>query len=345
VASLMGRGLLDERRCSRGRRPGTLSGTMEDLAVIIVSYNSGPWLRPCLSSVYAHAGDVHLNVVVVDNGSADDSVEIVETEFPQATVIRTDNRGFAAGNNAGANRVNSEFILFLNPDTEILDGTFGELLDLLDRRPSVGLLGCKQVAEDGSLHPTIRRFPSPVRYFFTALGSERLPFDASWLGERVRRLSAYEREVACDWTSGSFMLVRRDVFLAAGGFDDSYFLFSEEPDLCWRVKGLGWDVRHVPAMTILHHAGKAGVNPRLAAQDAHSRQQYIRKNMKRPWAQLALLACGLGYALRAGCRTRESELSQARRAAALRALRTLLGRVPPPFEDVLRASRQADVTG
>jgi N-acetylglucosaminyl-diphospho-decaprenol L-rhamnosyltransferase len=316
---------------------------MRDLAVIIVSYNSAPWLVPCLSSLYAHAGDVRLGVIVVDNGSTDDSVELVEREFPQVRTVRAENRGFSAGNNAGLQFVTAPHVLFLNPDTEILDGTFGELLDLMEARPSVGLIGCRQVAADGSLHPTIRRFPSAARYLFASLGSERLPFDASWLGERVRKQSVYDREIRCDWTSGSFMLARTDAVLAAGAFDERYFLYSEEPDLCLRLHRRGWEVRHVPVMTILHHAGKAGLNERLVAQDAYSRQQYLEKNLSPTRRRLALLGYAIGHVLRSGYLTTDAELRGSRRACASRALRTLRGTVPPPFEG-LTTSRAASAS-
>lgn len=314
---------------------------MRELAVIIVSYNSESWLVPCLSSLYAHTGGVALDVVVVDNGSSDGSVELVQREFPQVRIVRAQNRGFSAGNNIGLATVDAPFVLFLNPDTEILEGTFEQLLELLDERPKVGLIGCKQVASDGSLHPTIRRFPSALRYLMSSLGSERFPFDGSWLGERVRDQSVYEQEIRCDWTSGSFMLARTDAVRAAGAFDERYFMYSEEPDLCLRLRRLGWETRHVPDMTIVHHAGKAGFDERLMAQDAHSRRQYVIKNLPPVRRRLAIAAYALGHLLRAGYMTSDRERRRAQRACSLRALRTLAGRVPPPFEAVLRGSESA----
>jgi GT2 family glycosyltransferase len=305
--------------------------TTNELAVIIVSYNSRLWLGPCLESLYAHTGGVKLGVVVVDNDSTDGSAEFVEREFPQVSVLRRPNRGFAAGNNAGLAVVDAPLVLFLNADTEIREGTFVSLMALFGSQRSLGLVGCRQVADDGSLHPTIRRFPSAARYFFAAIGAERLPFDGPWLGERVRDLERYDREVRCDWTSGSFMMARRDAVMAAGAFDERYFLFSEEPDLCLRLKRLGWEVRHSPRMTILHHAGKAGLNERLMAQDAYSRRQYLFKNASKLERRVALLAYAFGHLLRSGYLASDRKVRKSRRACARRAVRTVFGLAPPPF--------------
>lgn len=304
---------------------------MRDLAVVIVSYNSRSWLGPCLRSLYAMAADIRLDVVVVDNGSNDGSAAFVEQAFPDVRLLRRPNRGFAAGNNAALRSITAPFILFLNPDTEILHGSFPEMLALFDRQPNLGLIGCRQVAEDGVLHPTMRRFPTVTRYLFTSLGSERYPFRASWLGERVLDWSLYDRDVPCDWTSGSYMLARRDAVVSIGGFDERYFLFSEEADLCLRLKHAGWETRHSPLMTILHHAGKAALDDRLSAQDAYSRRQYAMKNMPRLQACLALAAYGLGQVLRLGHATSDPELRSARRRCARRCLGTLCGLLPPPF--------------
>src|SRR5919201_6650296 len=99
-----------------------------DLAVIIVSANSGHWLRPCLSTLFAHGGGARLDVVVVDSGCTDDTVAIVRREFPAARIVSCENRGFAHGNNRGFLTTSAPFVLFLNPDTEILEGTFADLL-------------------------------------------------------------------------------------------------------------------------------------------------------------------------------------------------------------------------
>jgi GT2 family glycosyltransferase len=308
-----------------------------DLAIIIVSYNSARWLRPCIKSLYAHSADAELDVVVVDNASSDGSAELVESEFPWVRVIRGENLGFAYGNNRGFLTVTAPFVLFLNPDTEILDGTWMAMLEELRARPSVGLVGCRQVTPDGSVYPTIRRFPNAVRLFFEAVGAERFPLRANWLGERELDMSTYERDVPCDWTTGAFMLARREAVLAAGLMDERLFMYCEEADLCLGVKRAGWEVRHWPLMTILHHAGKAGWDARLVAQDAYARRQYMRKHFTPLHRALALTAFAFGHAVR-GTLSR----GDGRREASRAALQTLFGRRPPPFVEPPRFALAPD---
>jgi GT2 family glycosyltransferase len=299
-----------------------------DIAIIIVSTNEARWLTPCLSTIFAQAGDAELDVVVVDNGSTDGTRELVEGSFPGARVVDSENRGFAHANNRGAETCDARYILFLNPDTEIVDGTFGDLVRAMDERPDVGLAGVRQLTGDGVLWPTIRRFPNAGRALGEALASERWPRRWEWSGERETDLSIYDREVACDWTSGSFMLARRDALLAAGLLDERFFIYSEEPDLCLRIKRAGWDVRHLPTMTIVHHAGKGGVRPRMLAQDAYTRRQYARKHFAAPHRAAYLGAIGTRHAIRA--LTPGAERAQSREAARA-ALRALVGRDEAPF--------------
>lgn len=302
-----------------------------DLSIIIVSTNEAHWLDACLTSVFAHAGSATLDVVVVDNSSTDGTPELVRSRFPQARVVHSANRGFAHGNNRGLETTTARYVLFLNPDTEIQEGTFGELVDLLDRRPEIGLAGVRQLAGDGELHPTIRRFPSPLRALGEALRSERWPVRPEWAGERVLDPAAYEREYECDWTSGSYMLARREALQSAGFLDERFFIYAEEPDLCLRMKRDGWKIVHLPVMSIIHHANKGGVRPRMIAQDAFARRQYARKHFGRSYGDLYLAAVGLRHLLRAMPVAGDSESARARRESARLALRTLAGRVMPPF--------------
>jgi N-acetylglucosaminyl-diphospho-decaprenol L-rhamnosyltransferase len=305
----------------------------ERLAVIVVSYNSAHWLRRCLSTLYERAGHLQMEVVVVDSGSRDDTQGLVQREFPAVHLVVTENRGFAAANNRGLQSlrgVRADWILFLNPDTELVDGTLADLISAVGRRPAVGLSGVRQVTPDGEVFPTIRRFPNALRSLFEALGAERAPFRASWLGERELDLSRYEHEVPCDWTTGAFMLVRGEVIESVGYMDERFFFYCEETDYCLRVHQAGWEIRHFPQLTIVHHANKAGWDPRLAAQAAYARRQYMAKHFSPVHRAAGFGALAIGYGLRAVV-GRHGEANEGRKRCARAALAMLVGRMPPPF--------------
>lgn len=322
------------RRSNTHGAPQPHGAPQHDLAIVIVSADNARWLTPCLSTVFAHAGEMSLDVVVVNNESTDGTRALVESQFPQARVIDSENRGFGYGNNRGLEATSARYVLFLNPDTEIIEGTFSELIALLDARPQLGVIGVRQITADGTLWPTIRRLPSPSRALGEALFSERWPVHPAWAGERVLDWSAYERETACDWTSGSFLLVRREALLSAGAFDERFFLYCEEPDLCLRIRDAGWQIRHLPGMTIVHHAGKSGVQPRMVAQDAYARRQYAHKHFRRTRRVLFLAALGLRHLIRAttaSAAAADGDTRDTQREAAWLALSTLAGRSGPPF--------------
>jgi GT2 family glycosyltransferase len=287
---------------------------MDDVCVIIVSHNGKRWLDAALGTLYASAGDLDLDVVVVDNGS-DGSAAYVEEHFSDARTISCANRGFGAANNVALETADARYVLFLNPDTEFLDGSLEDLVAALDRRPHIGVAGVRQLGGGGELAPSVRRFPSTVNMLAEALAIERIPILRRFLGERVLAPAAYDRETRCDWISGSFMLARREALEATGGFDERFFLFSEETDLCWRLKDAGWEVVHLPLVTIRHFESERSASPRMEAQSAYARLQFARKHFARvaPYR----LAMALRYALRA------------RRDAGRAALETVLKEEPP----------------
>jgi GT2 family glycosyltransferase len=308
------------------------------LSVIIVSANSASWLRPCLTTVYERAGDLDLDVVVVAAGCTDETVALVEREFPQARTISCENRGFAYANNRALRTVDADWVLLLNPDTEILEGSLADLIDRFGSAATVGLVGVRQLDSDGQVFPTIRRFPNAIRSLFEAFGSERFPFRASWLGERELNREVYDREVSCDWTSGSFMLIRWETLQSAGFLDERFFLYCEETDLCLRIKQAGWEIRHLPYLTILHHANKEGWNPRLDAQAAYAKRQYFDKNLSPVHRLSATAALILGYTLRSILGGGDPSRQESSRAA----LTTLLGLRPPPFGEPPRVALTHD---
>jgi N-acetylglucosaminyl-diphospho-decaprenol L-rhamnosyltransferase len=308
--------------------PAPRADSAAELAVVIVSYDP-KWLEPCLRTLLPTLGGVDAEVVVVDNSPQPGTAAMLAGPFPSVHVMRVPNHGFAHANNRGIEACTGRYVLLLNPDTEILEGDFAALVAAMEERPRLGLAGVRQVTADGTLWPTIRYFPSVGRAVGEALASERWPRRPRWAGERELDPAAYEREFPCDWTSGSFMLVRREALLAAGLLDERFFLFCEETDLCLRIKEAGWEIAHLPSMTIVHHAGKEALAPRLVAQDAFARGQYARKHFTGASRSAYLGAVMARHLVRAAGSGSETG---PRRAAARAALRVLAGRSGAPFE-------------
>jgi N-acetylglucosaminyl-diphospho-decaprenol L-rhamnosyltransferase len=304
-------------------------GVVHDICVIIVSHNGKRWLDAALSSLFERAGGVDLDVVVVDNG-ADGSAEYAEARFPGVRTIGCENHGFGHANNRALETADARYVLLLNPDTEFLSGSLSDLIAALDRRPEVGLAGVRQVDSEGSLAPSIRRFPSAKNMIAEAFGVERVPGVRRVLGEREMDPRCYDRETPCDWTSGSFMMVRFAAIESSGGFDERFFLFSEETDLCWRLKQAGWEIMHMPCVTIRHDEGERWSSSQLEAQAAYARMQFARKHFSRVAEYRWALA--LRYAMRVG-RYSMPPRREGGRQAARAALTAVLSGQPPLREE------------
>jgi hypothetical protein len=191
----------------------------------------------------------------------------------------------------------------------------------------------------------MRRFPNAIRALSSSLGAERLPVTPPWLGERVLDEVLYDRETPCDWTSGSFMLTRKDAIDDIGGMDERFFLYCEETDFCLRLRHAGWKVVHFPQMTIFHQSSRSQ-SEALSRQMAFARRQYMSKHFAPVHRVATTLALGVGAAIRAVWPGRGPD-DRRRRAAARASLATILGLAPPPFGSASRraASAPADRDG
>lgn len=214
-----------------------------------------------------------------------------------------------------------------------MKGSLAELVATMDSRSDVGLAGVRQVDANGRLTPTMRRFPSALRALGDALALERLPARPDWLGERELRESRYDFEFESDWTIGSFMLMRREVLDDVGGFDDRFFVYAEEVDLCRRVRRSGWRIVHLPQVTILHHGSTVrALDKRMAMQNAYAQLQYAEKHLAP-----AERAAYRGFlVLRYGLRSLPFAGDASRRRAARAAAALVLGLAEPPFGSAQR---------
>jgi N-acetylglucosaminyl-diphospho-decaprenol L-rhamnosyltransferase len=222
--------------------------------VVIVSYRSRELLRRCLDSLHAHPPRAGMKVIVVDNASGDDTLEMVSEDYPEVEPVASPaNLGFAAATNLGARRGRAPYLLALNPDTVVTAGALDTVIGTMETHPQAAVVGPRLVREDGSLdHAAKRSFPTPLSALghFTGLG--RRP------GARGR-LAAYRApEVESgpvDAVNGAFMLIRRDLFERVGGFDEGYWMYMEDLDLSYRLAQAGWVSWYEPAAKVVHVKG------------------------------------------------------------------------------------------
>jgi GT2 family glycosyltransferase len=230
--------------------------SLPDVSVIVVSYNTRDLLRRCLASVARGAARLSVEIIVIDNASADGSAAMVTREFPSVSLIASAvNLGFAAANNLGFARARGRHLLLLNPDAVPAPGALARSVQLMDADPRIGVGGGRLVGADGSAQPSARTFPGLLTEVFTFTGlSARYP-RSRLFGRLDRTWADPSRPADVDWVPGAYAIIRRSALDAVGGFDERFFLYYEEVDLCRRMKAAGFAVRYWPDVVIMHHGG------------------------------------------------------------------------------------------
>ena len=245
-----------------------------DLAVVIVNFNAGEHLPRCIASVYAASGELGLDLVVVDNASRDGSSATAAEEHPAVRVLENPvNRGFAAAANRGIGATDAPLIMLLNPDAEITGGTLCTFLEVARERPRLGVLGPLVRNPDGTIQPSARKIPGMREGLAHAFLGRVAPdnrFSRSYTMAGWDRTT--EREVG--WIAGSAMLLRREAVEAVGGFDEGYFMYVEDVDLCTRLRQAGWQVVFSPELEVVHQIGVSTRGQRGRMAFAHSRSIY-----------------------------------------------------------------------
>jgi len=266
------------------------------LSIVIVSFNTLELLTRCLASIRRLPPGVSFETFVVDNGSTDKSPEMVAERFPNVRLIRNEaNRGFGAANNQALQLAKGENILFLNSDTELLPGSLDPLIMYLESNPTVGVVGPTEQTGDGIPYPTICPFPDLFFLFLTHTGLRHRfyrnrvinPYRHLWEKAQVTG-----EPTVVDWLSGAGLMVRRKVLEEIGPFDERFFFYMEETDLCKRARAAGWLVVFVPTAVIIHHGGQSEGKVRgglLTLSGTLSELRYFTKH--RRVAELFLLKC------------------------------------------------------
>jgi N-acetylglucosaminyl-diphospho-decaprenol L-rhamnosyltransferase len=248
------------------------------VSAVVVSYNSAGYLPDCLRSLRSEGVT---SVVVVDNASADGSAAVVAADDPGVGVVQTGaNLGFGTAANRGVAATAGEYVLIMNPDTVVEPGTVKALSDALDNDPGLAVVGPRIENLDGTLYPSVRRFPDLTVAFghaFLGLVWPRNPFT-----RRYRMLDwDHDRpSTDVDWVGGACILVRRTAFEMVGGFDEAYFMYVEDVDLCWRLGQAGWRVGYEPGGRVVHALGGSSraMPYRMIAEHHRSLLRFVSKS-------------------------------------------------------------------
>ena len=253
-------------------------------SVIILNWNGAEMLRTYLPSVVAHTTLPDVEIIVADNGSTDNSLEVLRTEFPNVrTIVLDQNYGFAEGYNRAINQVDSQYVVLLNSDVEVTAGWLEPMLAYLDANTDVA-----------SVQPKIRSYLNRDYFehagaaggFVNALGYPYCRGRILWKVEQDK--GQYDTITDVDWTSGACMCVRTNVYKELGGLDASFFAHMEEIDLCWRMRNAGWRLVCLP-QSVVYHLGGGSLHydsPRKTYLNHRNNLIMIRKNKKHPFGVL-----------------------------------------------------------
>jgi GT2 family glycosyltransferase len=235
------------------------------LSIVIVSWNTRDLLRRCLESTQVELSarpDVCVEVFLVDNNSADGSAAMVKAEHPWVVLVENaENLGFAKANNQALRISSGEYVLLLNPDTEVKPGAIAHLVDFLDNHSKAGVVAPQLLNSDGSVQRSCRRFPTFSGMLYELAGLSRLFPAGSKRGEKFRAYKMldwnHDDERQVDQPEGACLMLRRSVIDTVGELDEGFFMLFEEVDWCYRIKQHDWQIWFTPTAQVVHHYGQS----------------------------------------------------------------------------------------
>lgn len=236
-----------------------------ELSVIIVSYNVAGFLNHCLDSVVRACSGFDAEVLVVDNSSTDNTADMVRNKYPGVTLIENPrNLGYTRANNQGLAAARGRYVLFLNPDTILPHDALSLSMAFLRDHPDAGLLSLKLVNSDGTFQAACRRgFPTPMTAFYRMIGLSRLFPGSRRFGRYNLTYLDPNATAEVDAVCGAYMMARGDLLRKLGGFDETFFMYGEDIDLCWRVRREGYRVFYHPAAEVIHFKGESSRKNRI----------------------------------------------------------------------------------
>ncbi|MBN2027622.1 MAG: glycosyltransferase family 2 protein [Actinobacteria bacterium] len=272
------------------------------VALVIVNYNTASDLRACLESVCREFPVVE--TVVVDNGSTDGSREMVKSEFPWARLVdNPGNPGYASACNRGIGATEEPYIFILNSDVEFTPqhmvcvkedgsrtpGGLEAVLERMDETPDIGALGPMVLNSDGSVQMSCRRFPSMFENLVHGFLGDVWPGNPLTRSYQMKDMCR-DRATDVDWVSGAAMLLRREAAQRVGGFDEDYFMYVEDVDICWRLREAGYRMVYDPALRLIHHIGRTSSQQSVRMLYHHHRSMFLFfRRRYRGWKGMLLM--------------------------------------------------------
>jgi len=270
-----------------------------DLSIIIVNYNVKEFIQNLLHSIFKAGCNLKYAIIIIDNASEDGSAEFIKEKFPNVNlIINNKNIGFGKANNIGLSVAKGEYILLVNPDTLIREDTLEKMISFFETNPDAGLAGCKILNPDGSLQLACRRsFPGPWTSFCKVTGLSTL-FPNSRLFARYNLTYLDENKThEVDAISGSFMMMKREVYEKVGGFDEQFFMYGEDLDLCYRIQKSGWKVYYTPDTQIIHYKGES--TKRSSLDDTKifydAMNLFVKKHLSSSFLVESILTAAIGF--------------------------------------------------
>lgn len=275
---------------------------MLDLSVVIVNWNTCEFLRRCLTLVLSESSGLELEVIVVDNASQDESLNMLATEFPEVEVIaNATNVGFAAANNQAIARATARYLVLLNPDTEIIDEALVKMVNYLDQHPTVGVVGPKLVSPTGTVQGGAAGYdPSLVTVFTYALMLHSLfphRVRSLWLAKKAYKAA----EIEVDWVAGACLMIRASTIRQVGLLNTSYFMYAEDIEWCHRIKRAGWRLVCLSEASVVHCIGASTRQKgrEFARHNIKGLDTYYRSRYSNVTRLVLHFGAGIGFLLRA----------------------------------------------
>ncbi len=276
---------LPQQNLARQHDANSKTGVKSTLAIIIVSWNAGEYLRKCLHSVCATMPVEDFEIWVVDNNSSDGTPDMIEREFPEVNLIRNDrNLGFAAANNLAIRACRARYVCLVNSDVEVLEGCFETLLRYMQKQPDTGVTGPQLLNADGTVQPSCYGHPNRWNTLCHALGLAKLFPGNRWLNGLYGKYWPQTELQAVEAMSACFLVIREQVLEQVGLLDEDFYIYWEDFDFCTRVQDAGWQIVYVPQAKAVHYGGASSANApvRFMIETERACLHYWRKHHAAP---------------------------------------------------------------